>query len=104
LSLKERKHETDNDVSSGGEPENKLETDDAQAPVVTPGLTAHLAYCKANSISKERAIGAFLQSIQPIRPRSYGEELLDVVEFEKDLEISLWEYVFALVNRCNMKT
>ena len=105
----EKKHGADSEGSSSGEPEKKPKIDGPQGLMVTPGLAAHLAYCKANGISKERAVEHFSKAFDLFsRPLGAGEswynrmeELLGAFEFEKDAEVGLWEYVFSLFSRCD---
>jgi hypothetical protein len=77
-------------------------------PVVTPGLLAHLAYCKENGISKEEAVEHFAEAYDRFNDQfaesetwiNRMEEMLDPVEFERQAKATLREVLAATLSRC----
>ena len=82
---------------------------EGEEPVAaTPGLIAHIAYCKKNGVTKWRAVEHFAEAYDqfcgPLEEgetiQARAEKILDSAEFEKDTGVGLWEYVFTMVSRC----
>jgi len=93
----------------GAKVHRKLAEPDYDAvPVVTPGLLAHLAYCKENGISKEEAVEHFAEAYDRFNDQfaenetwiNRMEEMLDPVEFERQAKATLREVLAAAISRC----
>jgi len=93
----------------GAKVHHKLAEPDCDSmPVVTPGLLAHLAYCKENGISKEEAVEHFADAYDRFNDQfaenetwiNRMEEMLDPVEFERQAKATLREVLAATLSRC----